>query len=225
VLVAGDQYNNIRADGTGKGPSVSIHVEGDKRPLVTLSGLMAEGGDRNRFDYNQGLPPDKRLWFIPDAQLLVEVSATLDSLILHRVNLEELLEKSEVDYLFVASRPPLTAAPGKELSYQVAVKAKRGGIKYELAAGPEGMSISETGLVKWSVPADAAGTRHQVIIGVRDALAQEVFHTFTIAVSGAAKPVATMRPATPTRPAAAAPSSRVELPAARFRPGRPVPKI
>jgi uncharacterized protein DUF1559/SLA1 Homology Domain 1 (SHD1) protein len=211
VLVAGEPFAGIGSG--GKLPSVSIHVEGDKRPLLTLSGIFAEVVDRSRTDFNQGMPLDKRLWFIPDAHLLVEVRATLDSLLLHRVDLERLLEKSEVDYLFVASRPPLTAAPGKELSYQLAVRAKRGGVKYELAAGPEGMNLSPSGLVKWTVPADAAGTRHQVIIGVRDALEQEVFHTFTIGVPGTPKPVVTTRAATSPRPSTVTPVVPAELPA------------
>jgi hypothetical protein len=225
LLVAGEPFTGFGSG--GKLPSVSIHVEGDKRPLLTLSGIFAEVVERGRFDFNQGMPVDKRLWFIPDAHLLVEVRSTLDSLILHRVDLEQLLEKSEVDYLFVASRPPLTAAPSKELSYQLVVKAKRGGVKYELAAGPEGMSISPAGLLKWTVPADAAGTRHQVIVGVRDALEQEVFHTFTIGVPGTPKPVATTRPATSPRPSASprpstvVPLVPVELPAGTIPTIRP----
>jgi hypothetical protein len=64
----------------------------------------------------------------------------------------------------------------------VAVKSKKGGVKVTLASGPEGMTVSPTGLVKWRVPADFKGGESNVVLTVRDGSDQEVFHTFTLRI-------------------------------------------
>ena len=65
----------------------------------------------------------------------------------------------------------------------MAVKSKKGGVKVLVASGPEGLEASPTGLVKWRVPADYKGGDAEVLLTVRDASGQEVFHTFTIRVT------------------------------------------
>ena len=68
------------------------------------------------------------------------------------------------------------------MSYQVKVKARQGGIKYKLDAGPKGMSISPTGLLRWQVPADFAEPETDVILSIADKTGQEIFHTFKLSV-------------------------------------------
>ena len=86
-----------RAEGVG------VYVEGDSRPLLTLSDVVVEFGSRSSRTRPQ---IDKAVWFIPDAHLLVTIPPSCDMLSLRRINIEQALDKSEVDYLFVASRPP-----------------------------------------------------------------------------------------------------------------------
>jgi len=100
-----------------------------------------------------------------------------DKLHLYKFDLGAALEKSGVNYLFVASRPP-GAEPGKVYKYTVAVKSKKGGVKAKLDAGPEGMKVTEDGTVTWNVPNDFTGGE-SVILTTSDKGGQEVFHTFT----------------------------------------------
>ena len=110
----------------------------------------------------------------------------------------------------MASRPP-AAVPGKAFDYPIAVKSKKGGVKYKLDAGPDGMAISPTGRVTWDVPADFA-VEVSVIVTVSDATGQEVFHTFKL-TPGGVQVVAT--------PAAAPPPDQPRRAPRRFEAAKP----
>ena len=125
---------------------------------------------------------DKRLHFFPTANLLVNVSAARDQLILHRLDLTAALEKAGIDYLYVTSLPPTLAAPGSTLSYAIAVKSRRGGVHCTLDSGPEGMTLSDDGKLQWNMPAGEPLGRQGVIITIKDASGQEILHSFNIAI-------------------------------------------
>jgi hypothetical protein len=134
-------------------------------------------------DWSNGWPSfDRHLFLVPDAQLLAVLPASKDRLVLHRCNLEQLLEQSGVDYLFVPSRPPAVAVRGRPYVYAVAVRSKKGGAKVKLEAGPAGMKLSPGGALAWDVPKDFADPEAGVVLTVSDATGQEVFHTFQAAV-------------------------------------------
>jgi hypothetical protein len=69
--------------------------------------------------------------FVPDAKLIAVVPPSRDRIVLHRFDVEAALDRAEIDYLFVTSRPPVDA-PGKSFSYPVVVKSKKGGVKMKL---------------------------------------------------------------------------------------------
>ncbi len=98
---------------------------------------------------------------------------------LRRVNLAEQLEKSDTDYLVVVSRPP-TAKPGTAFSYKLEVLSKKGGVKFKLESGPEGLAVSDKGEVTWKVPAKQAESDEDVLVTVSDSSGQEVFHNFKV---------------------------------------------
>lgn len=168
------------ATGIERSRDVGLHIEGDQRRLVTLEDIKVTQSMPSDGRYETGMMLDKRFWYIPDAKLLVQVPIANDHLILHRVDIDRLLEQSEADYLFVTSRAPATAALGKPFEYQVVARSKKGGVKYELSSGPAGMKIDEAGKLTWSVPADFSEVRQQIIIAVRDDSGQETFHTFAV---------------------------------------------
>jgi hypothetical protein len=179
--VEGNFYFTLTPAEGGKGGSLAVYLLGNEQPLVKdvgfTHGIHFDGWDRNFFG------PWKRIFFIPRAKLIIVFPESNDRLELHRFDVEEALEKSGLDYLLVTSRPPATATRGGEYTYQVAVKSKAGGVRYQLAAGPERLEVSPGGLVKWRVPADFKGNEGDVILTIRDASGQEVFHTFTIRIS------------------------------------------
>src|SRR5262249_9428309 len=127
--------------------------------------------------------PWKRVFFIPRAKLIVLFPEGNDRLELYPFDVESALEKSGLDYLLVSSRPPALAKRGAEYTYQIAVKSNKGGVNYQLSSGPEGMEVSPEGLVKWRVPAGFKSTEVEVLITVRDASGEEVFHPFTVRVA------------------------------------------
>jgi hypothetical protein len=174
---------------------LAVHIEGDARPLVMLDdfNLFAGGGI---YHGGQGqLPTDQRIVLVPDAKLIATLAPTFDSVELRRFDLDEALEASGIDFLFVTSRPPTLIKPGDAVSYQVEVKSKKGGVTYRLESGPEGMQLSDKGLLTWQSPGDSREASQSVIIAVSDSAGQEVFHTFQINLQGAASKTAATRPA------------------------------
>jgi hypothetical protein len=143
-----------------------------------MTGGQAEGWTRNDFTF------DKRIVFLPQANILATVPFTNDRIVIRPFNLVSALENSGIDYLFVDSAPPLTAEKGSAYSYQLAVRSKRGGVRFKLDSGPDGMTLSPKGLLKWSIPS-TAGNEAAVIINIRDGSGQEIFHTFNIALRSA----------------------------------------
>ena len=62
------------------------------------------------------------------------------------------------------------------------MKAKRPKVEFKLEDGPKGMSLSSDGKLTWDIPADAKLGDHEVIVTIKDAAGQEIFHTFAIKV-------------------------------------------
>src|SRR5205807_9788233 len=123
-----------------------------------------------------GLP--KRVWLIPDAKVLLTLPTTNDSVHLTRFDLDEALNKSGTDYLFVASDAPTGARKGDRYTHQLVVKSKRGGAKCKLDAGPPGMTVTPDGKIECTVPGDFADGTATVISSVSDVSGQDVVQTF-----------------------------------------------
>lgn len=158
---------------------VDVYVMGQETPLLGIPAPEMAGAENDgwaRTDFTQ----DKRYWFIPSAELLVTIPYTNDRVVLRRVNIIEQLDKQGVDYLFVVSSPPASAAKGKRYEYQLEVKSKRAISKFSVD-GPAGMTISPTGRISWAVPA-GADKENAVVVTIKDATGQEVFHTFNLVV-------------------------------------------
>jgi hypothetical protein len=141
---------------------------------------------------NEGaLSYEKRLHFFPAANLLVTVAQSRDALQLRRLRIADELNKSGIDYLFVDSLPPPVANPGLEYNYSIQVKSKQGGVKFHLDSGPAGMTITDLGRIAWSVPAHFDDRQASVIVSIKDASGQEIFHSFSIhnlAMNAAGRP-------------------------------------
>jgi predicted Zn finger-like uncharacterized protein len=158
----------------------SVHTLGDDRALVTIPEFAVReipGGIPVQPNFG-GTPADRRVLFCPDGKLIASIDASDDKLLLRKFDLDAMLEKSGVDYLFAASRPP-AAEPGKPFKYPIAVKSKKGGTTFKLDAGPDGMKIAADGTVTWDVPKGWSGSE-SVIVTISDKSGQEVFHTFTL---------------------------------------------
>jgi hypothetical protein len=166
-----------------EGNCAMLFVTGTTAPLVVLGELnefRAASGPHPNFNNPRDVIADKRIQFIPQANLLVTVPPDKDYIVLRRVNPIDLLKKSEIDYLFVESLPVTEARKGKAYEYTLKVQSQKGKVKYEVSGGPDGMAISPEGKLSWDVPAEFDGDEVTPIVLVKDAIGQEVFHTFTI---------------------------------------------
>jgi hypothetical protein len=162
-----------------KNRSLSVNLAGDHRAFLQvtdLDGLSAAP------EPAKSLPLDKGIHLIPDAKLLITIPAGESRLVLHRLDVEEALAKADLTYLVVTSRPPSATYKGGEYAYKPTVKSKKGGVRWRLKSGPEGMTVGPDGNLSWRVPADFAGTSAQAVVEVSDASGRQVLHSISIDV-------------------------------------------
>jgi hypothetical protein len=179
AIPAGTFHPGIPAE--RKTGGIELRLVGDNRPLLTLPEI--ENAMRDAFNLNRAaLSIDQRYHFIPAAKLLITIPSTPDRLVLHKLDVDDALEKSGIDYLYVASTPPPFAVLGRDYTYPIAVKSKKGGLKYRVEAGPDGMKVAADGKLTWKVPAGFRDRHIDVILTIGDSTGQETFHTFRLAV-------------------------------------------
>jgi hypothetical protein len=167
-------------------PEVGLYTISDRRLLLTLPPLE----EMTSVQANPGYyaPPsttftiEKRYLFIPAAGVLVTIPETNDQIVVRKLDIIEAMEKAGIDYLFVDSSPRRAVAKGEDYEYRLAVRSKKGGVKYTLESGPTGMRISDDGVLTWRAPSDGSQSRVSVIISVKDSSGQEIYHSFNIDV-------------------------------------------
>jgi len=115
---------------------ISVHCLGDSRPLTTLqeiNGVFHEiGADASP------LLLDQQYHLIPDATLLVTLPRSANQLELHRLNVEEMLSRSGVNYFFATSTPFPLRRRGKEYRYRRPGEVEKGGVQYSPRIGSTG---------------------------------------------------------------------------------------
>ncbi|MCE9604350.1 MAG: hypothetical protein K8U03_05530 [Planctomycetia bacterium] len=126
--------------------------------------------------------------FIPSAEAIVIVPPSNDRLVVHRVNIEELLAASTRDFLFAASLPPTNVAPGTLFEYRMDVKTRRGKASFRLETKPDGMEISPEGVIRWTAPASFAN-KQSVVVRLSDGMGAETSQSFEIEPSVAEQQV------------------------------------
>ncbi len=124
------------------GGDLSFFVAGAREPFASLKDVEGVSNEQIGYGKNRdNLTADRRLYFLPAAKVIIAIPNPADRLILYRFDPEAALEKSNVDYLVVTSRPPTAAKKGKEYAYSLTVKSKKGGVTYKLDSGPKGMAL------------------------------------------------------------------------------------
>ena len=162
----------------------TVHAAGDGTPLLTVHGLDEMSViARVRDWFSGGLATDKRFLFIPAAQLLITIPPTNDRVLLRRLEIDKALEKAGADELFVTTPLLLLVTAGHQLDHQIMAKSKKGGIKYSLTNGPDGLTVTPDGKVKWLVPASLKGQEVEAVLTVEDATGQERFRKITIKIN------------------------------------------
>ena len=122
---------------------------------------------------------DRRLWFFARAKILVAIPLSNDRLICRKLDVDALLDRAGVDYLFVAGQPTSAASPGREWTYAMKVKSRKGGVKIKIESGPQGMTVDADHVFRWTPSEPGIVT---VILKVSDSSGQEFYHSFKIGV-------------------------------------------
>lgn len=159
----------------GRGCSVAVHAPRDTRPMFHLPPFEAL---RSLFVPNEGWSFDGHVFFVPQAAVVAVLPKVADRIVLYSVDVTAELAKTDLDYLFVASRPP-PVVPGKRFEYRIDTQAKAGGLRYKLDCGPAGLSVGENGAVTWDVPA-GFGKPESAAVTVSDKNGREVIHSFEL---------------------------------------------
>jgi len=166
--------DNANRDKSGKGKLV-IGSIADRKAVLTLKDLPELQGTAS-------VPHFKRVTFILKVNRLITLGDGSDKLVVRKLDLYKTLADQGIDYLVVTSSPPTEAVKGHELRYQLSVKSLKGSVKYSLDSAPAGMTISPSGLLRWTVPGHPKEQTISVIVAVSDASTQEVFQTFNLSV-------------------------------------------
>ncbi len=189
----------------GKGGSaaeVCIGTAADRQIIHTIKGLDEMPVPREGTSLGGIVEP--RVRFIPASKLLLTLPPSNDQVVLRRLDLLEELKRSGQDFLMVLSVPPARAEVGRPFMYKLQVASKAGKVKYRLESGPDGMTLSNKGELRWNVKTRPVGGKVPVLVSVSDGSGQEVFHSFELSVERPAVVAAggggsTLRPA-PSRP-------------------------
>jgi hypothetical protein len=163
--------------------TVSVHEANDGTRLLTARDL----GEMSGMGNNEAWIPDdftveKRFHFVPAARLLVTIPPTNDQLVLRRLDIDKALDQLGVDALTVTTPSNLHAKVGRLLQHQIEARSKSGGIRYTLAKGPDGLTLSPTGKLTWTPPKPLSGDAIKAVVIVADSSGREHFHTITIRV-------------------------------------------
>jgi len=145
---------------------------GYAKPLVPLANVLGEGGKVSFM---------ARRFLMADDTLLVSVSA--DRLVVQPIDVQAALKQhAPKTYLWISSVPPVSIKVGAELKYQIRARSSAGGFTCKMEAGPDGMSVSAAGLVKWTARRPSQGDEVRAVIEVSDKNGTRVYHPVRLRV-------------------------------------------
>ncbi len=150
---------------------------------VGLEELAYDSAEWDKLPQHQINGGDERFIYVPWANMLVTLPKGNQQIVLRRFDVMQMLARSGVEYLFVDSIPPYQTFIGQALRYQIEVKSKADGVKYRLETGPQGMTVSPSGLVTWNAPSGFAEPQVQAIIAISNSAGKEILHSFRVRVA------------------------------------------
>lgn len=122
----------------------------------------------------------KSIFYNSDEKTLVVIHADRRTIFVKRLDCDDMVKKSETPVLYITSEPPREFVPGQKLEYVMQALSNRGGVTYQLEAGPAGMTVSPQGKCEWT-PSLEVLSRQTAIVVVKDQVGTQVFHNITLA--------------------------------------------
>ncbi len=165
---------------------VDICTASDLRIVHGMTDLheLAPDGNSNSIHHRsrQLSSGQTKIHYVPWANLIANTSYDSKRVHVRKYDFLGRLGESGEDYLFVESLPPLIAFKGKQLSYQIQCKTNSENIEFNLSEGPDGLRVSESGLVTWTPSKGMPEGFVSVVINVKGGTGDETFHTFDLLV-------------------------------------------
>jgi hypothetical protein len=178
---------------------VSICTSVDRRVAFTLGGIekMTSSGLNPRWGlvhWEPRIHTEPRVHYLPSANVLVNLPENNDRVVLRPLDLVASLNQSGQDYIVVLSRPETQVAAGGTFTYPIEVHSKASGLRYGIEAGPEGMTVSETGVVRWKAPERPDRKPVRVVVTIGSASGKEYQHAFDVTVVESSAALTRARP-------------------------------
>lgn len=165
-----------------KGVTPSVFILGSSSPLCSLPDLELGSDNENRSWSASDFTLDKRVYLSLDANAITTIPFTNDQVISKSFDIVDQLESSDLDYFFIASTPNPQFTPGKTYQYEIEVQSNRNGSSFKLASGPDGMRVSNKGVVSWNVPRNFSEQEVFVIIEVTGPSGSETYESFPLSL-------------------------------------------
>jgi hypothetical protein len=159
---------------------MNIYLNKDRKPVFTiddmpyLKGVLSTSRDR----FNDA----NRLIYNPKYKSIIMMPKSNDKIIQRGFDLFKAMDRSGQKYIIVNSEPKILAGKGKKYEYQIIAKSSGKKLKYSLEFGPEGMNVTEKGLVTWTVKSSNT-TVESVIIIITDETGKQVYYEYKINVN------------------------------------------
>lgn len=145
----------------GRGNPYSVLLPGLNKPLLTVTGPGPEISPAVRhvvlpqgYRADVNTPGYPRRFYIEQAQLMMFVAETNDSIDVRPLNIVERLKKNGRVHFYVSRSPADVAYRGELYESEIEVKSVDGEVKVEQILPPPGMTVTPEGKIRWQVPED-----------------------------------------------------------------------
>jgi hypothetical protein len=163
-----DYYLGLTFNGVAPGSTIpaSLYIIGETRALGAIPELTLDTAcfEPQREDF----PICERVWFLPRSTLIITLPYGNRLLVAHKFDPVAMHDKSGIKTPALLTPPPRRAKAGEPFTYQFKVRSRAGGVKYTLDKGPDGMKLSDDGILDWAPPAELAGQRIAVVVVITD---------------------------------------------------------
>lgn len=164
--------------------TIAIYAGRSNQPLVNLPDAFEEMQEKSSTGSSRSdkdpITMDKRYHFYPQLNLFLTIPPTNDKIVARPIDVRKVLSDKGIDYLYVTSVPPAVRT-SEAVQFRLEAASKAGGVTYSLQSGPSGLKISTNGTVDWVAPSKVG--EETVIVALKDALGNEVLHTFQIVIT------------------------------------------
>lgn len=163
-----------------RGVKPGVHEVGNEAALIDLPDLELGRTNENASWTTNDFTLDKRVYYLLSANQLITVPFSNDQVLLKEFDLKRELAEAKLDHFFITSSPDRFFTPGSTYRYQIEVQTNQRKVECTLTSAPEGMSISDKGLITWRVPKNFTDETVDVIVSVTAGEIHQSYDNFTL---------------------------------------------